>query len=89
VAARFRVSGTSAVRELEDWLLLPLTRPRPLPLLLLEPRDDIVAFYWVEWLSGTVVGFGVVMWNSGGFRSGDVALGVRPVRLPLSFSGSS
>jgi hypothetical protein len=28
---------------------------------------------------------GVVIWNSSGFQSGYVALGVRPVRLPLFF----
>jgi hypothetical protein len=39
------VSGSSALWELEDWLALPL----PLPLALPLPRDDIVAFYWVEW----------------------------------------
>jgi hypothetical protein len=45
--------GASAVWELEDWLALPLALPLPLPLLLLlperEPRDDIVAFYWMGW----------------------------------------
>ena len=57
------MAGTSAVRELEDLLLLLLPLPLLLlaPLVLPEPRDDIVAFYWMGWWSGTVVGFEVVM----------------------------
>jgi hypothetical protein len=39
------VSGLSALRELEDWLALPLPLPLALPLLC----DDIVVCYWVEW----------------------------------------
>jgi hypothetical protein len=59
------VAGTSAVWELEDLLLLLLPLPLLLlaPLVLPEPRDDIVAFYWMGWWSGTVVGFEVVMWR--------------------------